>query len=304
MDEEYLYEDLLNKEELRKIELLRLLESSSHLSLPKKRVADELGISDFVLKSTVEMLIMDIEKFRLSDCLDIKIEDAYVQLTSNDSVNSNTLFDKYLRESLSFEMIFSIFMEKYKSINDFSLNQFVSYPIGYNKFKLLNQIFKRMGFEINRRFAFLADEELDLRNFLVKLFARVLKDDYSIYESMDLHLVFETVDRLAANYPNMTYHAKTELTHYLIITDIRNQRKYTLKETLKLKKINSFFKMNELDKTVSAYISPFCDKSGKGLEEAVFATYLFSKRIIELPDELLKLPKEINHLNDNLIKSI
>ena len=86
-----LLDSLLAKEEWRKYQLLRQLERSSYFALSKKEIMDHLEISNYVLKSTIEQLIQDLEKYGLAQEIHVFLEEPFVQLEITGTASSETL---------------------------------------------------------------------------------------------------------------------------------------------------------------------------------------------------------------------
>ena len=109
--------------------MLKLLERSPYFALTKKELMDRLEISNYVLKSTIEQLIQDIEKYGLSQEIILCLEDPFVQLQITGTASSETLLEKYVEESIGFTILLDAVLGKYKSLNDLSEKRLISYPI-------------------------------------------------------------------------------------------------------------------------------------------------------------------------------
>ena len=113
-------DSLLAKEEWRKYQLLRQLERSSYFALSKKEIMDHLEISNYVLKSTIEQLIQDLEKYGLAQEIHVFLEEPFVQLEITGTASSETLLEKYVEESIGFNILLRAVLGNFKSLNEFS----------------------------------------------------------------------------------------------------------------------------------------------------------------------------------------
>ena len=123
-----LLDSLLAKEEWRKYQLLRQLERSSYFALSKKEIMDHLEISNYVLKSTIEQLIQDLEKYGLAQEIHVFLEEPFVQLEITGTASSETLLEKYVEESIGFNILLRAVLGNFKSLNEFSEKSMISYP--------------------------------------------------------------------------------------------------------------------------------------------------------------------------------
>lgn len=225
-----LLDSLLAKEEWRKYQLLKLLERSSYFALTKKELMDHLEISNYVLKSTIEQLIQDIEKYDLSQEIILCLEDPFVQLQITGTASSETLLEKYVEESIGFTILLDAVLGKYKSLNELSEKRLISYPIVYNNFKLLNQYLFPYEIKIDKKFRLIGESEKNVRLFLTELFSRIYKCHYQVFTHTNEHRVLEMQEQLEKS--KLTVHQKINLTHYLYIANLRiQQQKYIEKET-------------------------------------------------------------------------
>lgn len=66
--------NFLAKEEWRKYQLLKKVERSPYFALTKKELMEELGISNYVLKSLIDQLILDLEHYQLAPEINLFVE--------------------------------------------------------------------------------------------------------------------------------------------------------------------------------------------------------------------------------------
>ncbi|MDA3973165.1 helix-turn-helix domain-containing protein [Enterococcus thailandicus] len=212
---------LLAKEEWRKYHFLKKLEQSSYFSLPKKELCDQLEISNYVLKSILEQLILDLEKFGLANEIQLQVEDPFIQLEVSGMANSQTLLEKYVEESLCFQLLCGVVKRSYRSANDFSERKLISYPIVYNGCKQLNDYLNSVGLEV-KQFRLTGSDERNIRLFLTELFSRVYKNNFEFYQQS--HCIFAQEKYAKLSIESLTMHQRMILKHFVYLTDLRIQQ--------------------------------------------------------------------------------
>ena len=112
-----LLDNFLAKEEWRKYQLLKKVERSPYFALTKKELSDDMEMSNYVLKSTIDQLVLDLERFGLAKEIHLFVEEPFVQVESTGTANSDTLLENYVKESISFHILLGASLEKFKSMN-------------------------------------------------------------------------------------------------------------------------------------------------------------------------------------------
>lgn len=209
---------LLAKEEWRKYQILKRLERSAYFALSKKELMDHLEISNYVLKSTVDQLIQDLEKYGLTQDIHVFLDEPFVQLEITGTASSETFLEKYVEESIGFTILLSAVLGEFKSLNEFSEKKLISYPTAHSNYKQLNKYLAEYQLEIDKKFRLVGASEKNVRLFLTELFARIYKGDAPFFEpAAESFVTFE----------QMTVHQKISLRHYIYVTDLRiQQQKY------------------------------------------------------------------------------
>ncbi|EOH93561.1 helix-turn-helix domain-containing protein [Enterococcus pallens] len=225
-----LLEQFLAKEEWRKYRILGLLERSPFFSVAKQEIMDQLEISNYVLKGVIDALIYDLKRYQLDQAIQLIDEDPFIQLKISGEASSESLLESYVKDSLGFKLFCSAYLQKYNSVNDFSVRELISYPIAYKEYKHLNRFLKEKKLQITRKFQLVSEDEQGLRLLLTELFSRIFKDELSIYTGTDTYLVKQQIAALSAE--DFTRHQRTELIHYSYVSDTRIRQGHYLKETI------------------------------------------------------------------------
>lgn len=103
------YGFLLSKEDRRSYDLLKYLEKSVTLSESFTKLQEELNLSSFLVKKTIDNLNSDIDNWGLTESFKLSIENVEIILEINGDYTSNYIFSKYIQQSLSTTLLISIF---------------------------------------------------------------------------------------------------------------------------------------------------------------------------------------------------
>ena len=144
------YEIFLNKEDQRSYSLLRHLEESPTLSGTFIALREELSMSNFLVKKTLEKLKADIDNLKLSDSLTLVVSDVDVTLEIDGNYSSKLLLTKYLTESLSFKLVLSYFRGNY-SLTKFAECNHVSTSVAYSTLQRLKKALKEYQIYFSKR---------------------------------------------------------------------------------------------------------------------------------------------------------
>ncbi|MEO1772454.1 helix-turn-helix domain-containing protein [Candidatus Enterococcus ferrettii] len=224
-----LLEQFLAKEEWRKFQIIGLLERSPFFSVSKQEMMDHLEVSSYVLKGVVEALIYDLKRYQLDQAILIIDEDPLIHLKISGEASSGSLLENYVKDSLNFHLLCSAYLQKYNSVNDFSVKELISYPIAYKEYKRLNRFLKENGLQITRKFQLVGENEQNLRLFITELFSRIFKDELSLYNDIDTYLVNQQIAVVPLE--SFTRYQRNDLIHYNYVTDIRIRQEHYLDET-------------------------------------------------------------------------
>lgn len=264
-----LLDKLLAKEEWRKYHLLKKLEQSSYFALTKKELCDQLDISTYVLKTTLEQLAFDLEKYGLADEVQMIAEEPFINLEISGTASSQTLLEKYVKESICFQLLCGAVMGSYRSVNDFSEKELISYPIVYNNYKQLNQYLDSFELKVNKKFRLTGSDEKNLRLFLTELFSRIFKNNFEIYQQN--HYIFAQEKYATLSTKSLTIHQSMILKHYVYLTDLRIQQE----SYLKVSRTKILSLANEVDANDSFFIR--VPQASRQDEVNAFLQYYYSR---------------------------
>lgn len=220
--------EFLAKEEWSKYQLLKKLERSPYFAIPKKELMKDLGISNYVLKSLIDQLILDLEHYQLAEEIHIFIEEPFLQMEITGAASSESLLEKYVAASISFQILAGSALGQFKSLNELSEKKMISYPIAHSNYKKLNGYLSKFGMTIDKKFRLSGNSEKNVRLFLTEIFARIFKNLQDCYTSADKSIIETKLATLEK--ANMTIHQKIKLMHYLYVTNLRIQQERYVEE--------------------------------------------------------------------------
>ncbi|MBO0473891.1 helix-turn-helix domain-containing protein [Enterococcus ureasiticus] len=135
------YEFLLNKDDRRCYKLLRYLETRNDLVEKVIIIQEDLSFSSFVLKKTLDKLIIDIDNWKLTKHFKITMFGSEISLEIDGSYSSKFIFSKYMQQSISFHLLLAYLKKEYKTLESFSEKFHISYSSVYS---LLTDIKKHL----------------------------------------------------------------------------------------------------------------------------------------------------------------
>lgn len=208
------YEFFLNREDCRSYLLLRYLEECIELRDNPLKVQEELGMSSFLLKKTLSQLMIDLDRFDLTESFKISEVGNEIILEITGNYSSKVLLSAYLSESLSLKMLISFFKKEFHSMEDFSFDNHVSYSVAYSTLqgmkKNLNpyQIFFEKGDFIGN--------QVNIYLFLSSLFSFVNLSKEVTYTKEIIEKTEITLSLVEQHF-SLSEYEKKQLFHYLAV---------------------------------------------------------------------------------------
>ncbi|KAA9143268.1 M protein trans-acting positive regulator [Enterococcus faecium] len=200
--------------------LLKYLEASSNLSESISNVQEELSLSTFLLKKTIDKLKHDLQKFDLEKNLRVTVSELDICLEINGKCSSKALLSCYITDSLSMKMVLAFFQKKYISVENFAKQHHVSYSVAYKVLQRLKRNLKKYQIFFEKRK--LTGNPKNIRLFLYNLFNST---EISFVELYTLPIIIKTekmLKDLKQYYPLSAYEKK-KLFHFLAINLLAEQ---------------------------------------------------------------------------------
>ncbi|MBP2099140.1 helix-turn-helix domain-containing protein [Enterococcus rivorum] len=294
-------ENLLDKEDRRKLLFFQLLEESPQFAVRQTVIQDTLELSDFLFEKTYELLKEDLVEYSLEEYFQLDKDNITVSLAESGQASSDILLEIYLRKSLDLDIIKSIFLNQFRSVNDFAIDRYVAYTRVYRHLKLIKDFFREFDIKVSKKFVLDGKEE-DIRFFYLSLFVMLYKGDYSLYKNNNVEKVQVFIDRLNKHSAKkLSEFTKMRLTHYLNIILVRSRQDGELKEEPKYETLDIFSHETEVWYLCSDFFSKYIKVSPEAMNQEILMLYSIlltegffkagvAKRIAKI-DEV----RELNH---------
>ncbi|MGK0552206.1 helix-turn-helix domain-containing protein [Enterococcus faecalis] len=233
---------LLDERAKLKLAIIRRLEQKYSFSERKEILCDQLAVSHYLLERNMVELNDDAARFGLNGEMEIIEQNNEVILFQSEQISSSIIEEYYVRNSLEFSLLKTIFFQKFTSIKKYSEKQGMSRTVVYKIIDHIRQELKQYGIKLTKNCQLIGNEKT-IRQYFTMLFYRIYKDTDTIYNQTDILLVNNLFASLKQCYENVhTFHF---LRHYLFVflERTRKGRNYALsKKTL----VPALDKSNEL----------------------------------------------------------
>lgn len=245
-------QEFLEKEELNKFQILYYLERSTYLSLSRETFINYLQISSFVFNRLIDEIIIDIQRFNLLESLNVIYSGKEIFLETDGTIGADFFLESYVKESICYRMLKSAFLQNCKSLNEFSIEESISYPIAHRSLKKLNKLLSKFCIQINKKFTLQSEEEYELRLFLLEIFVKIEKNEYLFYKNKDSYFIKYQIEKIKLN--KISDFEEIRLIHYLNIIEVRihtgclQKRMPFANQKIENKELFTFFTRFRLDK--------------------------------------------------------
>lgn len=216
-------ENLLEKEDKRKIQLVQMLEEAPNLESIHIRLQERLDISTFVYKKTVEELKQELQEFQLSDFIDLEETEMTLMLKESEQVTSEVLLREYVKDSITYQLLKTILKGELTNLQDFALDNYIGYKTAYNRTKTLKEFLQDHQVDLDRRSNYAGDQQT-IRMLLTAVFVSIEQGDDSLVPSTWRDQIHDFIDRIGDR-PDLTFTQQQKITlmHYLTVVYYRSQ---------------------------------------------------------------------------------
>lgn len=215
-----------------KLSIIRKLEQQFSFSERKDILCEQLTISQYILERSILEINEDLKRFELNDEMELIDQNNEIILFQGTQIASSVVEEKYLKYSLEFTLLQTIFFNQFTSIKKYGEKQGMSRTVVY---KIVDRIRKELAqydIKLSKTFQLVGDE-MQIRQYFNMLYYRIYKDSDELYNSSDALVVNELLSAIKVHCEevNTFYLFK----HYLFIMLERVKRKphYVLSDTFK-----------------------------------------------------------------------
>lgn len=242
-------EQLIEKKDLRKYHLIKLLEMDPFLSKSKSFIKDEFELSDYLLRVTIDRLQQDCYEFGITEEFKITEDDSMISIEELGGVTSNFFLKKYLQKSIGIKVLLQILMGKFDSAPEFASNHFTSNSIVYKWLDQVQESLKPLELELekkNGRYSIVGNERT-VRLLGVNLLHRTDLAT-SIFSEQMLVRANHIVDMIEKKYKLMRPSHKNRIINYVLIILSSDKSTKNLSRKIKEKfiKSNAFKELKQL----------------------------------------------------------
>ncbi|MBO0473048.1 hypothetical protein IGL98_003074 [Enterococcus sp. DIV0840] len=198
---------LLDERTNLKLSIIRKLEQHYSFSERKDSLCAQLDISQYLLERSVLEINEDLKRFELIDEMELIEQNNEIILFQGSHVSSSIVEERYLKHSLEFTLLQTIFFNQFSSIKKYGEKHGMSRTVVY---KIVDRIRKElMQYDIKLTKTFqLVGDEMKIRQYFNMLYYRIYKDSDELYNQSDILLVNELLSA-------MKLHCKEVKTFYL-----------------------------------------------------------------------------------------
>lgn len=307
-------QEFLDKEEYRKYKIIHILERSTNMLALKEDILNKLEISSFIYTRLIETLVFDLEKFGLFNSMKVVINSNELFLETDGTVSSEIILEKYVQDSIKYQMFCTVFTQKFKSLNEFALFYSISYPTAHKSLKELNEDLKKKGMIINKKFQVEGENELELRLFILELFNRVEQETFAVYPIKDKIFIDNQLEQFISLHSQkevdcLTPFQASKTRHYLSIIETRIRQNYILQEISPLVETKLYSLKTNLYTYATNFFTRFLLETNNLFNETsalvLFYATCYSQKNDSLPSNLYPFIKEgYQLLYEGLIEKI
>lgn len=213
---------LLDDRENLKLAIIRKLEQQYSFSERKDRLCKQLAISPYLLERNITEINADLQRFGLINEMEISEKNNEILLSQSLRISSSIIEEYYLKDSLEFNLLKTIFFHQFTSIKKYGEKHGMSRTVVY---KIVDHIRKELGqygIKLSKNLQ-LSGNEMAIRQYFTMLYYRIYKDSEELYNQTDLRAVNQLLAQLKGSYENITnFHL---FKHYVLVALERTQRK-------------------------------------------------------------------------------
>jgi DNA-binding Lrp family transcriptional regulator len=166
-------DQLIDTKNLRKINILRVLQSTNNLSLAV--LSDKIGINEKTMLTDIDKLQEDLTNYAIKADL-IVDENKLVVLNRRENFSLSKLYKKYMQETVYFRLLDAIFNGKYLGLKQASLDLDISLTSLYRKLYTLEDAIEEFDLTIDRQSdLFILGKEENIRVFMFNMYWKSLE---------------------------------------------------------------------------------------------------------------------------------
>ncbi|MBO0469873.1 helix-turn-helix domain-containing protein [Enterococcus sp. DIV0242_7C1] len=205
-----------------KLAILRLLEQQYSFSERKDRLCERLGISQYLLERSMLEINEDLKRFGLIEAMEVIEQNNEIILFQSVKISSSIVEEYYLKHSLEFTLLKTIFFHQFTSIKKYGEEHGMSRTLVYKIVDRIRKELEQYDIKLSKNFQ-LVGNELHIRQYFTMLYYRIYKDSDELYSQLDILAVNDLFAKLKTTYEEIN--SFYLFRHYLLIMLERIKRK-------------------------------------------------------------------------------
>lgn len=215
-----------------KLAIIRKLEQKYSFSERKDVLCEQLAISQYLLDRSIMEINDDLSRFGLIEEMEVGDRSNEIVLFQGVQISSSIVEERYLRDSLEFNLLKTIFFHQFTSIKKYGEKHGMSRTVVYKIVDHIRQELSQYGIRLSKNFQLIGNE-MSIRQYFTMLYYRIYKDSDELYNQSDIVLVNDLFAGLRYSCEDVnTFYL---FRHYLLVMLERVRRKpgYLLPEEVK-----------------------------------------------------------------------
>lgn len=245
-----------------KLAIIRKLEQHYSFSERKDTLCEQLTISQYLLERSILEINEDLKRFDLNDEMELIEQSNEIILFQEAQISSSVVEENYLKDSLEFTLLQTIFFNRFKSIKKYGEEHNMSRTVVYKIIDRIRQELAQYSIKLSKTFQLVGDE-MKIRQYFTMLYYRIYKDSDELYNQSDILSVNEIFSAIKpyCEEINTFYLFK----HYLFVMleRVKKKRKYFLSSTVYSA---SFDTENRVYQTINHWIRQIITGTNREIE--------------------------------------
>lgn len=218
---------LLDERTNLKLSIIQKLEQHYSFSERKDILCEQLNTSQYLLERSVLEINEDLKRFELIEAMELIEHGNEIILFQGNQTSSSIVEEKYLKYSLEFTLLQTIFLNQFASIKKYGEKHGMSRTVVYKIVDRIRNELAQYDIKLSKTFQLVGDE-MTIRQYFNMLYYRIYKDSDELYTQSDILLVNELFSTIKPYYEeiNTCYLFK----HYLfvLLERVKRERKHFL----------------------------------------------------------------------------
>ncbi|EOI06974.1 hypothetical protein UAY_00316 [Enterococcus moraviensis ATCC BAA-383] len=178
-----------------KLSIIRKLEQHYSFSERKDSLCEQLHISQYLLERSIIEINEDLKRFELINEMELIEQNNEIILFQESQISSSIVEERYLKYSLEFTLLQTIFFNQFTSIKKYGEKQGMSRTVVYKIVDRIRQELAQYDIKLSKTFQLIGNEMI-IRQYFSMLYYRIYKDSDELYNQSDILSVNELLSAI------------------------------------------------------------------------------------------------------------